>query len=370
MAEERAKPAGLKALIAEPKGKLDFHEGEAVLLHVFWRSPSPEKAQKLLSGLQKCATATHRDTPCTPTYFFRICHSDSDLCPAPPATVGAHPELLAAKKRLAMGAPLPAVRAHIVRLGLDPALLDLPDDASLPAELRSQPVAVEFTEVYLDERAFMEHAGSRDYLEGYGVVMTPGMSYGVPLTFRLGTPCSTLVDKILEPILKEQVQSMTEGACIWRDSPAKAAAASETSSSIAEGLGKEGALFLSMDAQHVVPASVPEGSPIPVQALPAELRDACTTCVSFIHPYRPNTTRFMCVLPRVPSGGVLAQVAAALSVVRGEVHIPHPAGPKHVEETRAVFAAVGLSAITVNASECVGYALHEKSAAIVPKRTV
>jgi hypothetical protein len=30
------------------------------------------------------------------------------------------------------------------------------------------PVILEFTEVYLDEPAFMAHASSREYLDGYG----------------------------------------------------------------------------------------------------------------------------------------------------------------------------------------------------------
>lgn len=61
----------LRSLIAAKKGTLTYKSGEAFLLHVFWIAPSLSKAQTLLQGLQQCAQATHRDTPCVPTYFFR-----------------------------------------------------------------------------------------------------------------------------------------------------------------------------------------------------------------------------------------------------------------------------------------------------------
>jgi hypothetical protein len=43
----------------------------------------------------------------------------------------------------------------------------------LPKELQTQAVAVEFTELHFEERTFMEHLGSRDYLAGCGHVMNP-----------------------------------------------------------------------------------------------------------------------------------------------------------------------------------------------------
>jgi hypothetical protein len=94
---------------------LTFTQGEAFLLHVFWEAPSMAAAQKLLhEGLKKCAQATHRDTPCVTSYFFRISSNDVDL----------HSE-----------------------------------------GLKQQSVRVEFTEVYLDERAFWGHACSSDFLD-------------------------------------------------------------------------------------------------------------------------------------------------------------------------------------------------------------
>jgi hypothetical protein len=83
----------LSSLIAEPKNKVDHAAGQAIVLHVFWEAPSAAAATELLEGLRKCARATHRDTPCTPTYFFRRCNKDQDLCAPAPSTVGEHPHL-------------------------------------------------------------------------------------------------------------------------------------------------------------------------------------------------------------------------------------------------------------------------------------
>jgi hypothetical protein len=163
------------------------------MLHVFWIAPSIDHAHRLLQGLDKCAKATHRDTPCVPTYFFRVSSNNADLCPGPPHLVKDHPKLRDAMKKLAVGIPVPAVRNELTKRGFDPSILDETSgslDAPLPLNMQCQPVAVEFTEIYLDERAFMEHAGS-------------SLHFSTPITIRLGTPPANLIEKILEPVLKE-----------------------------------------------------------------------------------------------------------------------------------------------------------------------
>jgi hypothetical protein len=167
---EAPAPSAMQRLLDAPKGHLDYSPGEAFMLHVFWEAPSAAAAHQLLTALQACARATHRDTPCTPLYFFRVSRTNSDLCTPAPRTIAEHPQLRAALKKVQAGIPLPAVRADLTRRGLDPKLLELDPEAPLPAELCAQPTAVEFTEIYLDERAFMMHAGSKDYLEAYGQV--------------------------------------------------------------------------------------------------------------------------------------------------------------------------------------------------------
>lgn len=52
------------------KGSVEYnHSKHLVCLHVFWILSNEEAVQAMLQGLSACATATERDTPCTPTYF-------------------------------------------------------------------------------------------------------------------------------------------------------------------------------------------------------------------------------------------------------------------------------------------------------------
>lgn len=157
-----AAPTSLRALLAAPKGSVEFLEGESFILTVFWEAPSAAAAQTLLDALGRCAAATHRDAPAVPTYFFRVSKADASLCSPMPRTVGEHPQFAAAVTRLKRGVPAAAVCAGVAALGLSPELLELAPEAPLPVELQQQPVAVEFTEVYLDCKAFYDHAGSRE----------------------------------------------------------------------------------------------------------------------------------------------------------------------------------------------------------------
>jgi hypothetical protein len=50
-----------------------------------------------------------------------------------------------------MGIPPPAIKAELRRRRLPPELLDCDPQHELPADLRMQPVIVEFTEVYAPE---------------------------------------------------------------------------------------------------------------------------------------------------------------------------------------------------------------------------
>jgi hypothetical protein len=327
--------------MAVPKGNLEYIPGDAFLLHVFWEAPTVAAARTLLSGLQQCATATHRDTPCVPLYFFRISNNNAELCSPPPRTVGEHPQLCAAIKKLQFGTPPLAVHAELTKRGIDPGLADLDPSTALPAELQERPVALEFTELYLDERAFMEHAGSRDYLNGYAVVMDPALHYSTPRTMRLGTPPAGIIERILEPILHEVVAPLPEGCSVWQ-----------------RPLSSDGsAVFLSLD----VAGGDDAASAAVAAALPSAFREHCTTCVAFAHPLRPHTTRLMCVLPSLPPLPVLACLAA-LEPARGEAHVT--SGEEAAGVVRAALVAVGLGAVIVNASESVGYILHAQAAAV------
>ena len=366
-ADNDAIPTTLRGLLAAPKGRVGYEPGGAFLLHVFWEAPSAAAARELLTeGLRRCAIATHRDTPCTPTYFFRVSRCDAELCPPPPRLAGDHPLLAAARKKLQVGVPAPAVRAGLSKAGLDTALLDLDPTAELPAALREQPVAVEFTEVYLDERAFVMHAGSRDFLDGHAVIMRPHLVRGIPRTIRLGTPAPGLVERILDPVLHETVAPLADGCTVWQ-SPAWAGEGSSAA-----------AVFLSLDFRLE-----PAGGTASSFSIPAAVREVCTTCVSFAHPLRPDCTRLMCVLPRLSIGAL--EGLASLGPVRGEAHVTSTpdadaddkdadpesdVDPDVLGRVRSALSAAGLGVVTVNESLCVGYTLHAKAVELASARAI
>lgn len=352
-ASEGGQGYSLRSLLAAPKGNLVHEPADAFLLHVFWQAPSATAAAELLSGLRQCAAATHRDTPCVPTYFFRISNNDADLCPPPPRTAGEHPQLAEAHKKLRLGIPRPAVLMNMTKLGLAADLLELDPEAELPKSLRAQPVALEFTEVYLDERAFMEHAGSRDYLDGHSVVMRPALMYSVPRTVRLGTPPVSMVERILEPILREEVAPLPDGCAVWRRPP-----------------GCDGAaMLMSLDLPSANEDQSCAAAAAVASSLPSSLTDLCSTFVAFAHPLRPGTTRLLCVLPCLPPAPAL-EALAALRPARGEAHVTGTGVEAAVEAARAAMSQAGLGMVTVNASDCVGYVLHERAPEVHSKEHV
>ncbi|EQC39857.1 hypothetical protein SDRG_02515 [Saprolegnia diclina VS20] len=316
-------PTSMTALLAAPKGTVEHYDGEAFLLHVFWRAPDLDAARRLLAALAACARATHRDTPCVPTYFFRL---SSMIPPAPMAlTAGEHPWLSAAVKKLQVGVHRAAVEADLRKYGLDMNRLDLSPDASLPESLQQSPVWVEFTEVYLDERAFIEHAGSRDYLDAYGRIMDPACMLGAPTTMRLGDPVESVV-AILEPILKERVAPMDPRLSLWRAPTSTARPA-----------------FVSLDFAT---------AQVDVPPLWTAL---CTTCVLFQHPVCDGRTRLLSVLTHTPNLIALQSVAELAPVV-GQVHVDGPP-----DDMVALLEAAGLSSIIEVNGEAVGHILHERA---------
>lgn len=333
------KETALQRLISAPKGNLDYKACESFMLHVFWETPSPVMAHKLLSALQQCATATHRDTPCVPTYFFRISDIDASLCSPAKKTAGEHPALLAANRKIQMGVPVPAVHADLKRRGLDPSLLSLDPASELPLELQTCPVMVECTELYLDERAFYQHAGSRDYLAAYGTVMQPELMNTPARTVGLGTPPASVVERVLDPMLHQIAVPNGKGCVIWQCPKMT-----------------ETAVFLSLD----IPANGKANDIL--ASLPPSLLERCSSLVSFPHPLRDDTARVLCVLTSLPNPQLLACIAA-LNPVRGEAHVESGIA----ERLHDLLAQVGLGFVTVNATEAVGYVLHDKATCLQAK---
>ncbi|KAI9002543.1 hypothetical protein DFJ74DRAFT_695989 [Hyaloraphidium curvatum] len=324
----------LNELLAAEKGRVTYAPGATFLLHVFWEAPSPAAAAEVLRGLTACAVATKRDTPCVPTYFFRTAEADADLCAPPARTIGEHPQLSAAKKKLRMGVPLPAVIAGLEKMGIDASLVDLDPSAQLPEALQAHPVRLEFTELYLDDLAMIEHSGSRDYLDGHAIVMTPGLAYSTPLTVSLGTPSEFMVEKILEPALKAEQQPDVPGTFLWRAPPRPPG----------------DSVFLSLDFAGTAEAVA--------ASLPPAFVNGCTTLVAFQHPLREDTARVMCVLAALPPAEVIGAVAA-LKPVRGQSHVTS-GGEEAAAKTRQAFKAAGLD-VPVNNGKWTGYVLHQLS---------
>jgi hypothetical protein len=92
-------------------------------------------------------------------------------------------------------------------------------------------------------------------MDGYGVVMKPGLALTTPTTLRLGTPVASLVDKILEPVLKERVQPLVGRCTVWRgppqapgDAPAAAAAGvGDAAGDAGASVGLVTAAFMSLE---------------------------------------------------------------------------------------------------------------------------
>jgi hypothetical protein len=325
------KPTALQRLLSEPKGKTTYTAGEPFMLHVFWEAPSASAASQLLDALHQCADATHRDTPCVPTYFFRVSSTDADLYGEAPKFVHEHRQMAAAIKKLQVGISKAAVTADWTKRGFDPAHLDLQLSDPLPTDLLHQkPVAIELTELYLDERAFMEHAGSKDYLKGYGAVMNPALINRPPVTLRMGTPNASVVEKVLEPMLKANAVHMEplDLFTVWNK----------------PSLVSDEAFLISLDVETAAMTS--EG-----------VKKHAMWCVRYQHPHRESVMRWMLVFSVVPPTSILKELAD-LKPIRGECHSPQG----NADQLKSKLAEAGLSHVVVNASRSVGYVAHPKAA--------
>ncbi|PSN74828.1 hypothetical protein BS50DRAFT_567603 [Corynespora cassiicola Philippines] len=344
----------LQRLIDEPKGKTSYYPDQGFLLHVFWEAPNKAAAERVLAALNRCARATHRDTPCVPTYYFRISTLESDLVSNAPKTLGKHPQLAAAWKKLEVGVPKPAVVADMIRRGLDPGLLDLNPEDALPSSMEEDatPVMLECTEIYLDQRCFYEHAGSREYLDAYGEVMTPGLQNS-HVTVRLGTPTAEIIEKVLVPMLRERAEPMPTGCQLWRwPEEIRTPSVQELGTSVNEDhVGGAGGVLFAMNFQAT--GSIGDT----ISKLPDQLKRLSSTCIGFAHPLRTNTTRVLCVLPELISHGNIWKELCELPLIGIEIHC-HDALYGSIREgvEQAGFACP----CTVKEIQT-GYLVHERS---------
>ena len=73
--------------------------------------------------------------------------------------------------------------------------------AERAAQVGFDPVVLDCTEIYLDNRAFFNHSASMDYQDAYWVLMQPYRSLASHVVVA-GSPSAGVWDRVLEPSLK------------------------------------------------------------------------------------------------------------------------------------------------------------------------
>jgi hypothetical protein len=298
---------------------------------------------------------------------------------------------LNALRKLQLGVPQFSIRSELIKRGFqDPSILEWSLETELPKEFQEEPIALEFTEIYLDEQAFMEHAGSRDYLDGYGVVMNPALHYTIPKTIRLGTPSMNLIEKILEPVLKEEViplpsivvsdcDSEGVGLChVWK--PLSEDAAKKYAGQALLG-------SLDCDASWTTPeVFLEEMSQIDVLSTGSlsfsQFCQSCTTFVVYPHPFLENHLRVFFVLPLLSNGldaNGIATVLVQMKLIHGELFMqsctqdgsPEESWESNLKAALLQFNIVARLHFTVIQQfhdkkdiTSAGYVLHEKAGII------
>ncbi|KAJ1545087.1 hypothetical protein HK405_008153 [Cladochytrium tenue] len=202
-------------LLDRPKGGLRFNPAQTFALHVTWVVASPSAADSMLArGFTPCAAATQRDTPTTAVYLFRVSRNQraAEAMRARVRSVADHPHYAPALRQLRMGIARAAVDGKLRLGGIDPAPLDLvlangggdcavDDAAAVAAGLQFDPLVLECTELYLDRRAFYEHAASREWMRASPEILRPAYSLEA-CTFCVGAPSDDVWDRALEGHLR------------------------------------------------------------------------------------------------------------------------------------------------------------------------
>jgi hypothetical protein len=193
-------------LMDSPKGCLEFNPNQSFALHLLWIVRSPTAAAEMLQkGFRDCAKASMRDTPTTLTYFFRIAHDQTvaHKYRQEILTIGQHPHYQSCFKSLEMGLPVKTMETKLSFGGIDVAPLNWPQDELIEAhpELDFDPVVLECTEVYLDNRSFYDHSCSRDWMKSSQEILKACRSLK-PVTYCIGHPSDQIWEQTLESYLK------------------------------------------------------------------------------------------------------------------------------------------------------------------------
>jgi hypothetical protein len=203
----RDKKTTMQKLMEAPKGGLEYNPTQSFALHVYWVVRSPTAASEMIkSGFKSIAKATMRDTPTTLAYVFRISRDQrlATKLKDEVKTIGQHPHYRPAFKSIQMGIPQPVVEMKLKHGGIDTTPLSWGSDEPITGhetELDFDPVVLECTEVYLDNKGFYEHGASYDWMNAYPEIMKASRSLK-PVTYCLGTPSDEVWERTLESFLQ------------------------------------------------------------------------------------------------------------------------------------------------------------------------
>eukprot|EP00298_Acanthocystis_sp_HF-20_P008678 c17829_g1_i1.p1 GENE.c17829_g1_i1~~c17829_g1_i1.p1 ORF type:complete len:408 (+),score=90.65 c17829_g1_i1:145-1368(+) len=205
--KEEPKKTTWQILMEAPKGGKEYNPKKSFSLHVNWVVRSPKAAKEMIEkGFKPCAQATLRDSPTTLAYFFRIA-KDQTLAKKlkdEVKTIGQHPHYQPIFKSLEMGLPRMAMEMKMRLGGIDPTPLSWSPTELLSGheeELDFDPVVLECTEVYLDDRAFYEHGASPEWQKGFQDINKAVRSLK-PTTYCIGNPSDDIWERTLDSFLK------------------------------------------------------------------------------------------------------------------------------------------------------------------------
>lgn len=273
----------------------NYSSSESFLIHVFFETPSLSSAQEILSSLQQCSLATHRDTPCTPSYFFFLSHLDS---------------------------------------------------------LSSSPVVLEFIEVYLDGKSFWEHSAAEDFKQSFVPLMNPELRTKLPHCIRIGSPPSDVAEKVLKPILHENIFPLPSGCFVWKK-PSPGKLSSSVCLSLEVGLSPQS--FQTLEEI--------------VSAVPKTFVEKSTSFVAFVHPNNLMKVRIIFIFPSLPPVSEISQLFTTLHP-SGSQLITNKVGDnvENMEEIKKALKEANLKdTIVIESKDKAGYVLHESAAELQEK---
>lgn len=205
--ENETKKTKWQLMLEKQKGCIEYNPTQSFALHVMWVVRSPTAAKEMIErGFRLCSEASMRDTPTTLAYIFRISY-DQRLATQfrnEIKTIGEHPHYQPSFKSIDMGVPQNSVELKLKHGGINLLPLSWPPNEPLAnheVELDYDPIVLECTEVYLDNRSFYEHSASREWMDASPEILKACRSLKAT-TYCLGNPSQAIWDTCLEPYLK------------------------------------------------------------------------------------------------------------------------------------------------------------------------